>query len=372
QAITQGVSSMNERLNCVGWLPLYHDMGLIGLVLTLLWADGDLALMTPEDFVLQPVRWLSVLSELKANITVAPNFAYGLAAKKVTSEQTLGLDLSAWKVALCGAERVHRGTLDLFARKFQEVGFRAEALTAVYGLAEATLAVAFSEPTRLPLYTRFDRDGLERDGIAKRAQMGEGSSIELASVGRALPGVQIEIRNERNEVLEQEHVGRIWVSGPSVMQGYLGELDATEQVLQAGWLDTGDRGVLFEDELYICGRAKDVLIIRGRNYDPTWIESALDHEPSLREQSVVAVGQVNEADGTEDLMILAETKRGLDQLMEEDRIQLEDRIRKAILSHTGISAKQVVLLNPGDLPRTTSGKLQRKQALNMLLKSKAL
>lgn len=365
RAIIAGAGFEGPEMNCVGWLPLYHDMGLVGLVITLLTAGGELTLMPPEDFVLNPLRWLRMISDHRANISVAPNFAYHLAAKRVTEESARDLNLSRWRVALCGAEMVLRSTLDEFAAKLALAGLKPEAITPVYGLAEATLAVTFSCVDQPARWTYVDRERLEVDGIAEPAT-DPASSLCLASVGRPLRGVQIELRDENGSVLPEGRVGRIWVQGPSVMTGYFERPEETSLAIDLqGWLDTGDRGVMIDGELHICGRIKDLIVIRGRNYEPSWIEASLADLEYAREHCVAAVGWSNVSEGTEELVLFVEVKKKHESDVESRRQELEDGIRKRVAEQAGLQAQRIFFVRSGALPRTSSGKLKRQESLRL-------
>jgi len=262
----------------VNWLPLYHDMGLVGCLLGALVARVPLTLIPPEHFVARPISWLQALSETGATISVAPNFAFGLVSERVADEDLAELDLSSWKVALCGAEPVHPSTMSRFAEKLAPCGFETKAITPVYGLAEATLAVTFSDIEEPPRWTAFDADVLERDRVAVPSEGGR----QIASLGRALD-CRLTIRDSAGKELSEGRIGTVHVKGSGVMAGYLNRKDATQAAIDHhGWLNTGDSGFIHEGELYLCGREKDLIIIRGRNHDPALVEQALDGMPGIR------------------------------------------------------------------------------------------
>lgn len=328
------------------WLPLYHDMGLIGCVYTSVLGPGPLALIPPEIFLSRPALWLRAISRHKATISPAPNFAYALCAQRIRDEELEGVDLSSWRIAMNGAEPVAPGALRAFRERFSRWGLRPEALTPVYGLAEAALAVTFSDPTRPYETRRFDRDDLT-EGIATPSEDG----AEHTSVGRPLRGFKVEIRGEDGAALPEGHIGRIWASGPSVMAGYL---DREAQPIRDGWLDTGDLGFIVDGELFISGRAKDVIILRGQNHAPHDIEQAVDVVEGVRAGCAVAVGDLTE-DG-ERLLVFVEYR-------DAPRPDLAADCHKAITAATGLSPDLVLALAPGTLPRTSSGKLRRAEAL---------
>ena len=308
----------------VSWLPLYHDMGLIGCLLLAVDRPGPLTLIPPEVFLARPAVWLRAISRKRATISVAPNFAYGLCLRRVRERDLEGVDLSCWQLALNGAEPVAPAVLRRFSDRFARYGFDARALMPVYGLSEASLAVTFTPAGRRPRT------------IAHGAR-------ELASVGAPLPGIDVDVRD-----------GRIFVRGPSVMREYFGNRDATDATLRDGWLDTGDLGLLQDGELFVSGRAKDVVILRGSNHAPQEFEEALDGVAGVRPGCAAAMG-IPTAEG-EQLAPLVETDGAADA----------EQIRARVTERTGIRPHEVHLLAPGTLPRTSSGKLRRGEALRQL------
>jgi acyl-CoA synthetase (AMP-forming)/AMP-acid ligase II len=341
-----------EGQRFVSWLPLHHDMGLLGMVLGSLSA-ASLVLLPPELFIARPAAWLRAMARYRGTLSTAPNFAYALCLRKVTDAEMEGLDLSAWRHALSGAEHVSPDVVRRFCERFSRWGFREDVLIPVYGLAEATLGVSFS-PHRQVKTRAID---------ASRAMWsGEVTSgtRELASVGVPIPGVEVEIRDEERRALPAERVGRIFVRGRSITRGYINDPDATAATLIDGWLDTGDLGFIGDGELFIVGRAKEVVVIRGANRAPQEFEDCLDGIPGLRPGCRVAVGFWPEGAEQEELLLLAERRTGAERVPDAALIE---RIRMAVTHRTGIRPHTVVLLEPGTLPRTTSGKWRRGEAL---------
>ncbi len=349
-----------HRHSCVSWLPLYHDMGLIGCVFPALARDASLTLIGPELFIARPALWLRALSQYRGTISPAPNFGYALCLSRVSDEEILGLDLSAWEAALNGAEAAVPATMRAFAERFAHCGFRAEALTPVYGLSEAALAVTFSDLSAPFVAERFDREALARHGLARVESQGR----EISSVGRPLPGYSVRVADENGFDVAEGTIGRVWASGPSLMTGYLDQPEATARALRDGWLDTGDLGFLFSGDLYLTGRAKDVVILRGRNYAPEEIERAVDAVPGVRTGCAVAVSYLPEGADGEALVLWVETARGISS---EQRAALPRACRDAVLGAVGVAVGELVLLAPGTLPRTSSGKLRRGEALRLHL-----
>ena len=348
------------RQSGVSWLPLYHDMGLIGCVFPALSREAELTLLGPELFVARPALWLRALSRYRGTISPAPNFAYGLCVHRITDSEMEGVDLSAWRIALDGAEAVAPAVTRAFVERFSRWGFRPEALTPVYGLSEAALAVTFSALDRPFNSRRFDREGLAREGAAREATEGR----EIVSVGRPVPGTRLRIVDDLGRELPPGLVGRVWVSGPSLMDGYLGDPDATARALRDGWLDTGDLGFLHQGELYLTGRAKDVVILRGRNHAPEEIERAVEGVPGVRTGCVIAASWLPEDAEGEVLVLFVEAAR---QASPERIAGLPEACREAVLGATGLSVDRVEVLAPGTLPRTSSGKLRRQEALRLYL-----
>ena len=331
----------------VTWLPLYHDMGLIGCIFPALLYPASLTLIPPEAFLAKPAIWLRALSRYRGLISPAPNFAYALCTERITDEEIDGIDLSGWRFALNGAEATSPQTMREFHARFAPYGLRETALTPVYGLSEAALAVSFGDSESVFTSARFSREALS----SGRGELDD-EGMELASVGRPLRGFAIDIRHD-GRPLSSGEIGRIWVKGPSVMDGYL---DGRPAPKEGDWLDTGDLGFIHEGELYITGRAKDVLVVHGRNHDPHTLERAVDGLDGVRTGCSAAVAEVSQHG--ERVILFVET-RG-------DRpSDLDQNIARAVRSVTSISVDEVVLLSPGTLPRTSSGKIRRAEALRL-------
>jgi acyl-CoA synthetase (AMP-forming)/AMP-acid ligase II len=338
----------------VSWLPLYHDMGLIGCVFPALERPAIVTLMPPEVFVARPAVWLRAIGRYGGTISPAPNFAYSLCVKKIKDAELDGVDLSCWRVAMSGAEPVAPDVLRAFRERFRGWGFKAEALTPVYGLSEAALAVTFSEIEAPFRSRRFNRDALAEWGRA----VADDDGIELVSVGRPLPDFELEIRDRDDQPLGPALVGRVVVRGPSLMDGYLGRLRDTARVLRDGWLDTGDLGFTLDEELYLTGRAKEVLILRGRNHAPDEVEHAVDQVAGVRTGCTVAVSYLPEGGAGELLVLLVEVRPGGPPAQ-----ALVAEIKRVVRAAAGLQPDRVELLEPGTLPRTSSGKLRRLEAL---------
>lgn len=340
----------------VSWLPLYHDMGLIGGLGVAVSQGAPLSLMGPEVFLARPALWLRALSRCRGTVSPAPNFAYGLCLKRVRDEELEGVDLSRWRIALNGAEPVSLDTCRAFTERFSAFGFRQSAMRPVYGLAESTLAVTFSPPRPEPLVKTVDATALATTGLVL-----EGTR-PLVAVGAAVPGAEVEIRSDAGEVLPEGAVGRVLTRGPSVMREYFERATATEAALRDGWLDTGDLGFVDSGELYLVGRTKDLVIIRGANHAPQTFEEHAGTVLGVRAGCLVALGVVPDGTSDEHLVMLVERS-------DDAPAELAEAVADAVLAGTGIRPHTVVVLEPGTLPRTSSGKLRRAEARARFLSS---
>jgi len=330
----------------VSWLPLYHDMGLIGCIFPALDHPSHITLIPPEAFLARPALWLRALSKYGGTISPAPDFAYALCVERIKDSELEVVDLSRWVAALDGAEPISPTNLRAFAERFGAFGLSETALTPVYGLSEAALAVTFAEIAEGWRSVRVDGAALAR-GTALVVDQG---GVELARLGPPLPGFGVQIRAADGSVLPERTVGQLHVCGPSLMAGYL---DRDRQPIVDGWLDTGDLGFLIDGELVITGRAKDVIVLRGRNHAPQDLERAVDDVPGVRTGCAVAVGRVSE--NGEQVLVFVEAR--------SPREGMADDCIRAIQGATGLRPDLVQLLEPGTLPRTSSGKLRRGEAL---------
>jgi len=333
----------------VSWLPLSHDMGLVGMALGALYVARPCVLMRPHLFVRRPVEWLRAIARFRGTVSFAPNFAFDLCVRRV--KEVDGLDLSSWRVAGCGAEPIHAPTLLAFAEKFAAAGFRETALLPSYGLAEHVLAATFS-PLRRPLHIdRVSRNDLLERRIAAPAHDGD-ASIALVGCGRPFPGHQLEIVDEGGHVLPERHVGEIVLRGPSVMRGYYKQEALTAETLRDGRLRTGDLGYLSEGELFVCGRAKDIIIVNGRKYHPQDLEWIVDELSGVRRGRVAAFAV--SGPGAPDRVVVVVEASGT--VAAE---ALTASIRKQIADAFGVYVDDVVHVPGGTIGRTTSGKVQR-------------
>ncbi len=339
----------------VSWLPLYHDMGLIGGLLQPIFSGVPCVLMSPAYFLGRPLRWLEAISEYGGTISGGPDFAYRLCSERVSESALERLDLSRWRVAYSGSEPIRLDTLERFAEKFAACGFSSNNFFASYGLAEATLFVAGGRRGHGIPALRVDEQAL----AANRAEAGQGSAI--MSCGTSQPDHAVLIADPQTlSELADNQIGELWATGPSIAHGYWRNPEATAKtfVQHAGrtWLRTGDLGFIRDGEVYITGRLKDLLIVRGHNLYPQDIELTIEREVEVVRKGRVAAFAVN-AQGLEGIGIAAEISRSVQKILPPEA--LIKAIRQAVAEACQEAPSVVVLLNPGALPKTSSGKVQR-------------
>jgi acyl-CoA synthetase (AMP-forming)/AMP-acid ligase II/acyl carrier protein len=357
----------------VSWLPLYHDMGLIGGVLSTCLAGATLVLLSPLRFLQSPIRWLSAISRYRAIGSTAPNFAYELCVEKVTPEQRSGLDLSSWRVAFNGAEPIRASTIERFTTAFAPHGFRREAFTPCYGLAEATLLVSAKPLGQVPRIDRFSRTSLARNAVG--APRDADDAAELVACGVVENGLEAAIVDPGSgRELGPSEVGEIWIAGTSIASGYWSSPEGAETGFGAklasrpgrSFLRTGDLGFLSGADLFVTGRIKDLIIVRGRNLHPQDLELCAEQaHPAFRPGSGVAFSVPGE-DGEEVVLVYPERGRH----RESDRPEVADLAavaRAAIASEHLVDLLAVVLVPASSIPKTSSGKLQRSAARQMYL-----
>lgn len=341
----------------VSWLPLFHDMGLIGFVIGPLFTNIEVAFLPTASFVRAPRLWLDALHKHRGTITYAPNFAYQLVTKRVKEKDLGGLDLSCVRHAGCGAEPINARTLRDFADKLAPAGFRATAFLPSYGMAEATLAITFVKHSTGMRADRVDSKALQ-GAKAVPSDALEGTQ-ELVCCGRPFPEHEIAIVDEHGARLGERQVGEIVTRGPSVCGGYFQEPELTAAAFKDdGWLHTGDLGYLVDGEVFICGRLKDMIIVRGRNFYPNDLEWVVSELPGVRRGNVVAFSV--DVDGEEQLVVCAEA-------LASEAPGLVEPIAKAITEHFQLTTHEVCMVPQGALPRTSSGKPQRRKTRQMYL-----
>ncbi|MCI0417710.1 MAG: AMP-binding protein, partial [Acidobacteria bacterium] len=347
----------------VSWLPLYHDMGLIGTWLTALCSGVPVAILSPLSFLNRPERWLWAIHQHRATVSAAPNFAYELCARRIDDRSIEGLDLSCWRAALNGAEPISPETLDRFAHRFAPYGFRAEAFLPVYGLAESSVALTFPPLARKPRVDCVQRERFEKKGEAQSCSEAGCLPLRFVSEGRALPGHEVRVVDEVCRPVDERVQGHIQFRGPSTMQGYFKNSEATAAVMRQGWAATGDLGYLADGELFVTARVKDVIIKGGRNLYPQEVEEIVSEVGGVRRGCVAAFGVHDERAGTERLVVVAETR----QTDRAVRDQIAAQITARVDSHLGLPPDVVRLVAPQTVPKTSSGKIRRDACKQMYL-----
>jgi len=333
-----GLATTSED-SAVSWLPLYHDMGLVGMALGPVYSSRPVVLLTPQAFIKRPAEWLKAISRYRATVSFAPNFAYDLAVRRVRDSDLEGIDLSRWRIAGCGAEPIHAPTLSAFADRLKGVGFRAESFFPCYGLAEHVLAAT------LPTRGRALR--VEHPSVKDSSK-----SLSLVGCGRALPGHEVRVVSEDGGDAGEREIGEITLAGPSVMLGYYRDPESTAAAIRNGWLHTGDLGYLSDGELFVCGRARDIIIVNGRKYHPQDLEWAIDDVTAVRRGRVVAFGAFEEGKGDRVVMVVETNGAASSETLAET-------IRRRISETFGLYVDEVLSVPSGTIGRTTSGKVQR-------------
>jgi acyl-CoA synthetase (AMP-forming)/AMP-acid ligase II len=354
----------------VTWLPIYHDMGLIGNMLHAFWLGATCYFMAPVSFLQRPARWLEAVNRFRATISGGPNFAYQLCADKISAESKQDLDLSCWEVAFNGAEPVRHHTLTQFSNAFALVGFRHQAWLPCYGMAESTLIATGGTPVQNPISLYVDQDALSQRRVLP---VSADSGVALVGCGANLPGQIIRIvEPATGAVCRPDQIGEIWLAGPHIGLGYWERPGATLETFQARidecgevpFLRTGDLGFLHADELYVAGRLKDVMIIRGVNYYPQDIEAAVEGADEALYPHGCAAFTVTDILGDR-VVVVAEINRL--HIRKFDPRVLVGKIRQQVQEQYELALSDIVLIRPGSLPKTSSGKVQRSQARQLYL-----
>jgi acyl-CoA synthetase (AMP-forming)/AMP-acid ligase II len=356
------------------WVPLYHDMGLILNVLQSLYVGAPCVLLAPATFIQRPLQWLRAIHNYRAEVAGAPNFAFDLCVRRFRADQVKDLDLSCWKLAFNAAEPVRADTIERFAATFSPYGFEPRVMCPLYGMAEATVLISGGRRGAGPIIRTVSRDAFQRHQVAPPA--GGDDAHRVVGCGRNIIGQRIAIVDpETRRRLEADHIGEVWVGGPHVCKGYWNNRDTTRSTFQARiegedefWLRTGDLGFMDEaGELFITGRIKDVIIVRGINYYPQDIENTVyDSHPALRRHCGAAFSVLTE-NNEEKVVLVQEVERVHRRDLEIDEII--GCIREAVANEHEIALDSIVLIRPGAIPKTTSGKIQRSLARRMWLQN---
>ena len=359
EAIGQALQ-INRNDVMVSWCPLYHDMGLIGGLLMPIYWRIPLVLMSPVSFLTRPSRWLWAMHDYRGSLSPSPNFGYGMAVSRIKPEEREGLDLSSWRLAMNGAEPVNYRTVVDFCQTYEPYGFKANAFLPVYGLAEGTLAAAFPRLGADVRYEVVDRQELANG----RAVLASGKgSMAVVGCGTRMPGHDIVIVDEHGEVLPEREVGHVVIMGDSVMVGYYKDEAATKAVIHDGWLWTGDLGYFADEQLFVTGRAKDLIIVRGRNIYAEDIERVAERVDGVRPSGVVAFGVYDEEEKRDRVILVCETK-----VADDAKEKLIEATRTKVAEFCDVHLDEIVLAVPGTIPKTSSGKRQRSKCREQYLR----
>ncbi len=348
----------------VSWLPLYHDMGLIGAWLGTFYHSAHLILMSPLEFLARPQRWLWAIHRYQATISAAPNFAYDLCYHRIPDEDLKGLDLSRWRLACNGAEPVLPNTIRLFCKRFSRYHFKREAYWPVYGLAESSVGLAFPRPDRTPHIQKVQRASFMSHGVAKEAATSEPHPLEFVACGEALSGHQIRVVDDMDIELPDRQQGHLQFKGPSSTSGYFRNPEQSAELFHGEWLDTGDLAYLDQGQLYLTGRTKDIIIRAGRNIYPHEIEDAVGEIDGIRRGRVVVFGY--QIESREKLIVLAETRETSTQKLQDIRSQILDVCAEIV----DLPPDDIVFAPPNTILKTSSGKLRRSACRELYLKGK--
>ncbi|MDE1464054.1 AMP-binding protein [Spartinivicinus poritis] len=355
------IRAMGEALEAnstdvfVSWLPLYHDMGLIGAWLGSLYLGALAVIMPPLAFLAEPSRWLHAISRHRGTLSVAPNFAFELCCKSVRKEDMKGQDLSSLRIMLNGAEPVSVATIDRFSKCFAPYGFRPEVMMPVYGLAENSVGLAFPPLGRAPIVERINRTALTRRGAAVLAGADDPSALSFAACGRPLAGHQIRIVDDSGRELPERKQGRLQFKGPSATAGYFRNKEKTAALLTNGWLESGDLAYMVQGDVYVTGRIKDIIIKAGRNIYPHEIEETVGQLQGVRKGCVAAVSSADLNAGTEQLVLVVETKLTDTAALAE----LHKAIREVCVASLDVPLDVIEFVPPRTIPKTSSGKIRR-------------
>ncbi|WP_084605628.1 AMP-binding protein [Psychromonas aquimarina] len=350
----------------ISWLPLYHDMGLIGAWLGMFYYAAHLVVMSPLEFLARPQRWLWAIHRYRATISAAPNFAYDLCVHRIAEEELKGLDLTTWRVSCNGAEPVIPDTVRGFCKRFAEYGFNREAYWPVYGLAESSVGLAFPKPERTPYIQRIDRNHFTKQGRAVPVDASDKNALEFVSCGEALSAHELRVVDDMDIELPDRQQGHLQFKGASSTIGYYRSPEKTAELFHGEWLDTGDLAYFDEGQLYLTGRTKDIIIRAGRNIYPHEIEEAVGTIAGVRRGRVVAFGCSEAVTGKERLIVLVETRQTDPQKQQELRRQILNICADIV----DLPPDEIVLAPANTVLKTSSGKLRRSACRELYLKGK--
>jgi acyl carrier protein len=360
----QTVTQVTARDVFVSWLPLYHDMGLIGAFLGSLYVGMTLVVMSPLAFLARPERWLWAIHRYRGTLSAGPNFAYELAVRRVPDTALDGLDLSCWRIAFNGAEAVNADTMTRFADRFGRCGLRPQALTPVYGLAEASVGLLFPPLGRGLVIDHIDRSVFMQQHRAQPVQQRDPHALQFVACGRPLPGHDVRIVDDAASEVGERVEGRLEFKGPSATSGYFRNTAETRRLFHDDWLDTGDRAYRADGDVFVTGRVKDIVIRGGRNLYPDEIEAAVGAIDGVRRGCVAVFGVPDESTGTERLVILAETRLDDKPAREKARAAIVE----TVVAVLGEPPDEVILAPPHTVLKTSSGKIRRSACRDLLLR----
>lgn len=382
ELIMKNTCNHGEDTIMLGWLPLYHDMGLIGNVLHSLYLGATCILLSPMAFLQKPIRWLQAMSKYNANVSGGPNFAYDLCVKKVTEQEKKNLDLSNWNVAFNGSEPIHYKTMKEFSDYFRECGFNSKSFYPCYGMAEATLFISGNTKLQGPKFKSFDIESLKENKVREVSELSENSKL-LVGCGEPRPQNSVLIVNpDSKNICSLDEIGEIWVKSSSVSPGYFGKKEETDYTFngtlsnsgKSGYLRTGDLGFLNNNQLFVTGRLKDIIIIKGKNYYPQDLE-LITEEAHVAIRSGFSAAFTIEVGTEEKLIIVAEVERSYrvrEKNANEQKIKLREvssLVRQKVMEEHQIQPYQICLIKTGKIPKTSSGKIQRKACKQAFLEN---
>ncbi|MDP5279545.1 fatty acyl-AMP ligase [Sphingomonas sp. DG1-23] len=353
---------LQESDRCISWLPWYHDMGLVGCFLSVVANQVSTDYLKTEDFARRPLAWLDLISRNQGStLSYSPTFGYDICARRMSSQTKASerFDLSRWRVAGNGADMIRPDVMQSFVDAFADAGFKASAFLPSYGLAEATLAVSIMPPGEGIVVELVEETQLSGGDVARADRPQRFRAI--VNCGKPVKDMEVQIREEDGTPLPEKAIGKVWCRGPSVMVGYFRDPESTAACMTDGWLDTGDMGYISEGYVYIVGRAKDMIIVNGRNHWPQDIEWAVEQLPGFKQGDIAAFA-ITTPGGEETPAVLVQCRTS----DEKERIRLRDEIRERVRSVTGMNCV-IELVPPRTLPRTSSGKLSRAKARNLYL-----
>lgn len=364
------VTGQDQSSCMVTWLPPYHDMGLIGGLIQPLYSGYHCVILSPISVIQRPIKWLNAIRDFKGTISGGPNFIYEACVKRIRDKQLVDCDLSSWQVAFNGAEPINADTVNAFSERFKEFGFNHSSHLPCYGMAETTLMVTSADNTESPIISAFDKEQLQADYGTRSNQLD--SAVSLVSSGKVVPGLEIKIVDPETALeLSYGQVGEVWVRGDSVAVGYWQKAPITGEdfvgILNGDtenrYLRTGDLGFVDNEEVFITGRIKDLIIIRGKNHYPQDIEATItEASDHIKPHSGAAFSVEHE--GAEKLVLMQEIDRRLEP---EQHIEVKEILKEKVAENHGLQLFDVRFIRPGTLPKTTSGKIQRRHAKKVYL-----